>query len=102
MSGSRRAHQDVERSEDCSTPGGVFVGFTTEVVTVTGVAVTLLNARGRLCRVHQKKKRLLLPKIDCSTPGGVFVGFTPRSKPGPFDPESAQRPGASLSGSRRR
>ena len=83
----------------CSTPGGVFVGFTRTwfsdpkcVVAAQrpGASLSgspprrrrqrrgrdLLNARGRLCRVHELSRRDRDEGVACSTPGGVFVGFT--------------------------
>ena len=68
----------LTQSNLCSTPGGVFVGFT----------ATLHNFKGLTS--------------CCSTPGGVFVGFTLVPGVVPIAPTAAQRPGASLSGSPRR
>ena len=59
----------------------------------------LLNARGRLCRVHKGGVRQVAPCWLCSTPGGVFVGFTTMRSGPPMALPTAQRPGASLSGS---
>ena len=59
----------------------------------------LLNARGRLCRVHRTNAEAKVRKGYCSTPGGVFVGFTTAGTVVPKWNPSAQRPGASLSGS---
>ena len=63
----------------CSTPAGVLVGFTPQGHFEHLPEHLVLNARGRLCRVHS---RAAVPAIRsgwhdcCSTPGGVFVGFT--------------------------
>ena len=106
----------------CSTPGGVFVGFTPAISSARGSTKSaqrpgaslsgshaggagpdrrteLLNARGRLCRVHSGGSRPRKQPSCCSTPGGVFVGFTINSNSRPTRPGPAQRPGASLSGS---
>ena len=123
----RRVHghypKSLVASEGCSTPEGVFVGFTTSIGEPKSVAYWLLNARGRLRRVHDAVIVLLMGENNCSTPEGVFVGFTParpRScttwtllnargrlrrvhppRPGPrrLPAGSAQRPRASSSGS---
>ena len=109
----------------CSTPEGVFVGFTL-LRHPGGDGELLLNARGRLRRVHRpggahggRRPRLLNARgrlrrvhpaalrpeggavAPCSTPEGVFVGFT-RSAPvrSASARTAAQRPRASSSGSR--
>ena len=107
----------------CSTPGGVFVGFTRSAgsnrrvpssaqrpgASLSGSPmrgpivvrrVRLLNARGRLCRVHGVEPAGDPVGFACSTPGGVFVGFTPARTDQKGPNPAAQRPGASLSGSR--
>ena len=115
---------DLTAQQICSTPGGVFVGFTRRSTQAPPGGPSLLNARGRLCRVHSLGVFVKHPDHACSTPGGVFVGFTRGRTASPgaggkllnargrlcrvhtrsrrpirLRPASAQRPGASLSGS---
>ena len=82
-----------------STPGGVLVGFT-ERVHLGHLAAGVLNARGRHGRVHLNEPTKALETWVCSTPGGVMVGFTRRWRRRRYSRSSAQRPGASWSGSR--
>ena len=111
-------------NNNCSTPEGVFVGFTTRRSRCPCRGEPLLNARGRLRRVHVKtntfisyeggcstpegvfvgftavSRRLSHPSVRCSTPEGVFVGFTSARSSRSWPVVAAQRPRASSSGSR--
>ena len=126
LSGSLGAGRTrIRAGSICSTPGGVFVWFTERAARSHLSGTRLLNARGRLCLVHFFRGLGVGMVGSCSTPGGVFVWFTrPASRgldrsehcstPGGvfvwftwipirwnrLRNDSAQRPGASLSGSR--
>ena len=102
----RRVHEAIAEKQrqyyNCSTPEGVFVGFTAASRSrrIAQMAAQrprasssgsldhsgppcppfrLLNARGRLRRVHPLVAGALGQGVGCSTPEGVFVGFTARS-----------------------
>ena len=88
-------------ADPCSTPEGVFVGFTLGARRIARNYRVLLNARGRLRRVHLDHRLDPWGLYACSTPEGVFVGFTPLDDAAGLVEEAAQRPRASSSGSRR-
>ena len=99
----RRVHAielaDEISEDDCSTPEGVIVGFTSAVPPDAPPVRTAQRPRA-----SSSGSRLtvgaLYHVVVCSTPEGVIVGFTSRARGRTAGAGAAQRPRASSSGSR--